>query len=128
MVRPAIRALLALLSGVAVASAAPATAVVHGHAHAELLEHANAHHDVPHGADIATLDVDSEHDGHGHPVLDPGWFSRLGVDMPALAATPMHWDLASPGAGTSAPAPTPFETPPRRLRTRPALPRAPPVL
>jgi hypothetical protein len=127
MSRLTVRAFLAVACGVAVSLAAPAASLAHGRAHAELLEHASAHHMVPAGSDIATFDADAQHDGHGHPALDPGWSSRLIAPLPALCAPRVSWDFLALSHERSATPPAPFESPPPWF-SAPAQPRAPPAL
>jgi hypothetical protein len=122
------RRVLAIVSGLAMSLAAPAMALAHGHAHAELLEHAEeAHHALHAGEGVAIVDVDSQHNGHAHPAVDPGVFSRLAQWLPALAAPHGAYDFVDLGQGTLAEPPAPFESPPGPAANTPAQPRAPPA-
>lgn len=128
MPRSPVRTILRITCGAAMSLAAPATAIAHGHAHAELIEHAG-HHATPVAADVPEVESHGQHDGHDHPVLGPGWYSRLNaVSLPILVPTQLTWEPPTAAARPSAPQPVPCDDPPWSLRARPSRPRAPPVL
>ncbi len=129
MLRRLIRLFVAPCAGLCMAIVAPALALAHGHAHAELVEHSHeSHHDVD-GSDAGgVLSNPSEHDGHAHPTVDPGVFSRFGHVLPIAPPPVPVLELVLLREGTASPCPAPFESPPDPVGTRPQQPRAPPLL
>lgn len=130
MVRRSIRAFAAILAGLVTSLSAPGLALAHGHAHHELVEHSVQTQRTPPAIDgAATGGEDARHDGHGHPSIDPGLFSRLVQLSPALVAPNVTLvDCAIVLTDALAVSPVPFESPPAWCSTRPEQPRAPPVL
>ena len=122
------RTTLALLSGAMISLAAPASAVAHGHTHAELLEHATDDHGAsPHG-DGPSISETGHHDAHGHPAVDKS-VSVRGTQL-SLALLPRNEmpQLATHETEGVLPAPAPCESPPDPHDKAPASLRAPPVV
>lgn len=128
MVPRSLRATLALLSGALIGLAVPASAVAHGHAHAELLEHAADDHGIASHADHPSASESGHHEDHGHPKIDKGVSSRGVQLLPATPPPPDVPEFASHEQSVAPPAPAPFESPPGPHDRAPANPRAPPVL
>lgn len=128
MFRSPMRVAIALLSGALMCLAAPASAVAHGHAHAELLEHASADHGVasPNGA--PSIGEEGHHEAHAHPTIDRTASSRSVQLLPEVLPGPVVHDFASHDDSVAAAAPGPFEPPPDPHDRAPANPRAPPVI
>lgn len=119
--------LFGLVAAAITALSAPAIALAHGHAHAELLEHASEpHHSAP-GA-VPAVDSHGHEHGHAHSEVEPGLCSRCtkltlrvpGTPEPALT-------LAVAVAAPAAPEPIPDESPPRLDRDPQNHPRPPPI-
>jgi len=129
MLRRLIRSFVAPCAGLCVALMAPALALAHGHAHAEVVEHSHESHDKIDGSDSgAAVSNPSEHEGHAHPTVDPGVFSRLGHVLPIAPPSAPDLELVLLREGHASPRPAPFESPPDPVSTRPQQPRAPPLL
>lgn len=124
-----IRVLVALFAGLMMSLAAPALALAHAHAHHELVEHSlQAHHGAHAIEGVATVVNDAQHDGHAHPVVDPGLLFRLTQLLPAVAVPLVTLgDFDAVRTSASAVPPVPFESPPDPVSTRPQQPRAPPA-
>ena len=129
MLRRLIRLFVAPCAGLCLGFVAPALALAHGHAHAELVEHSHeSHHDAD-GPDAGgALSNPSEHDGHAHPTVDAGVFSRFGNVLPVPRPSVPVLELVLLREATASPRPAPLESPPDPVSTRPRQPRAPPLL
>ena len=128
MFRGPVRVVLALLSGALICLAAPASAVAHGHTHAELLEHAADDHGAgSHGAE-PSISEEGHHDAHAHATIDKGVSSRTMHLASAVLPRPAVHDFASDDAGIGSPAPVPFESPPDPHDKAPTHSRAPPIV
>jgi hypothetical protein len=122
------RITLALLSGVLIALAAPASAVAHGHTHAELLEHEADEHGIAHRGDEPAIGETGHHDAHGHPAVDKSVSARgTQLSLAMLPRTEMP-QIAAGDTEVAPAAPAPFESPPDPHDKAPANLRAPPVL
>lgn len=122
-----LRLAVAVLSSFSVAFAAPALAIAHGHAHEEIAAHASdAHGEATHG-EFSRLDVDAEHDGHGHPAIQPGASSRVQQVLPAAGVLQPFLELLELTDGCEAEPPVPNESPPGLNTVSAARPRAPPA-
>lgn len=128
MLRGPVRATLALLSGALIVLAVPASALAHGHAHAELLEHAADDHGLANHGDEPSIREDGHHEAHGHPKIDKGVTSRGVPLLPATLPPAVMPAFASDEQSVAPPAPAPFESPPDPHDRASANPRAPPVL
>jgi hypothetical protein len=127
--QPMLRRLIRLFAGLYMVLMAPALALAHGHAHTELVEHSHESHHRGDGSDTGSeLTSPSENDGHAHPTVDPGVFSRLSHVLPVAPPTVPALELVLLRDGSASHRPAPFESPPEPLRTRPQQPRAPPLL
>jgi hypothetical protein len=128
MLRGTLRATVALLCGALISLAAPASAVAHGHTHAELLEHAaDDHGDATH-VDGPAIGETGHHDAHAHPTVDKSVSSRALQLLPALVPRAEMPELTSYDTDVAVPAPAPCESPPDPHDKSPANLRAPPVL
>ena len=116
----------AIVCGVLVSLAAPALALAHGHAHAELVEHAGDGHHGDHSEGVATIGADEHHD-HGHATVDRTRLSRVAQSLAVLPFTPATYDLPGWRTGVAAEPPAACESPPDSLRAPPSRPRPPPV-
>lgn len=119
------RACLAVAAGVAMTLAAPALAMSHGFAHAELREHAAHHGDS--GRLLPAAHEPGHHGDHGHPTLDCGVTARVIQLLPAALPAPATFVLlAAAGRDTRTP-PAPNASPPPGVDRSPTRSRAPPA-
>lgn len=117
---------MTVAAGVAMTLAAPALAISHGYAHAELREHA-AHHGSPATESTPSVHADEQHGDHAHPRLDRGAAVRTQhVVPPALPAPATFVVPATNGRSTRTP-PAPNASPPPGPARTPTQSRAPPA-
>lgn len=120
--------LFGLVAAAITSLTAPAIALAHGHAHAELLEHAGeAHHAAP--ISVPSVDGHEEDHGHLHSEMGPGLCSRCSKLSAAttIGAPEPLGDLTVGASVIAAPIPIPDESPPRLERDPPNQPRPPPI-
>jgi hypothetical protein len=126
MARRVTRPIVGLIAAVAMSIAAPALALAHRKANAELLEHASdTRHSAP-SHDALSVNVDEQHHGHAHPSLDRGLCSRCSGLFAIALALPATADPVSFGDQKPAEPPTPNESPPNGADHTPTRSRAPP--
>jgi hypothetical protein len=118
--------LAGLVAAAITALSAPAMSLAHGHAHAELLEHAGEAHHAPSSA--PSVNSHDEEHAHAHSEMGPGLCSRCTKLTPAVQGTPAPALVVTVVLSlVAAPVPVPDESPPRLERDPPNNPRPPPI-
>lgn len=112
---------LALVLGFATAIATPAMAVMHGHEHGELTEHASSSLD----AEVAVSPVD--HELHGHATVTAGVASRWSAQTFAHPVTVVSLSLESEFPRQERAFVPSDQAPPHAAEFRPTPTRAPPA-
>lgn len=121
MRRSSLARCMAIVLGFATAVATPAMAVIHGHEHGEMAEHASSSHH----ADVAVSPVD--HELHGHATVTAGVASRWRAQTFAPPVSVVSLSLESEFPSQERAVVPSAQAPPHAAEFRPTPTRAPPA-